>query len=89
MSREIKVEAGGVEVAGWLNETDTASRVWNALPITGSMNLWGDEIYFPIPVGGGVREGRHGGGKPGGHSILAAGKGGVYFPGKDAGKQGG
>ena len=50
MSREIKVEAGGVEVAGWLNETNTADKVWEALPITGSINLWGDEIYFAIPV---------------------------------------
>ena len=56
MSREIKVKAGGVEVAGWLNETDTASKVWEALPISGSMNLWGDEIYFSIPVEAGLEE---------------------------------
>ena len=50
MSREIKIDTGGLEVNGWLNETDTANKVWEALPITGNMNLWGDEIYFTIPV---------------------------------------
>jgi len=50
MSREIKIETGGLEVTGWLNETATANKVWEALPITGNMNVWGDEIYFPIPV---------------------------------------
>ena len=27
-----------------------AIQVWEALPIEGSANLWGDEIYFEIPV---------------------------------------
>jgi hypothetical protein len=29
----------------------TADAVWNALPIKGKANRWGDEIYFPIPIG--------------------------------------
>jgi len=28
----------------------TAQAVWNALPITGNTNTWGEEIYFGIPV---------------------------------------
>ena len=58
MSREVKITAGGLEVAGWLNETNTASKVWEALPITGSINLWGDEIYFSIPVEAGLEDAR-------------------------------
>jgi len=45
MERQIKITVGELEVTGWLNETNTASKVWEALPITGSINLWGDEIY--------------------------------------------
>ena len=29
---------------------ETAQRIWNAMPFTGRANLWGDEIYFRIPV---------------------------------------
>lgn len=28
----------------------TAVAVWNALPIKGKANRWGDEIYFPVPI---------------------------------------
>lgn len=33
-----------------LNETDTARKIWDALPIEKRGNTWGDEIYFAIPV---------------------------------------
>ncbi len=56
MERQIKIMVGELEVAGWLNETNTASKVWEALPITGSINLWGDEIYFSIPVEAGLED---------------------------------
>ena len=58
MSREIKISAGDLEVTGRLNETNTAGKVWEALPITGSANLWGDEIYFSIPVEAGLEDAR-------------------------------
>jgi len=50
MSRQIKITVGELEAEGWLNETDTASKVWGILPITGTVSLWGDEIYFSIPL---------------------------------------
>jgi hypothetical protein len=28
----------------------TVDAIWSKLPIDGKANIWGDEIYFPIPV---------------------------------------
>ncbi len=50
MDRTIKIKAGTIEVIAELNTTRTAEAIWEALPITGYVNLWGDEIYFSIPV---------------------------------------
>ena len=50
MKRKIKIIAGKLELGAWLNETETASKVFQALPITSTVNTWGDEIYFTIPV---------------------------------------
>jgi hypothetical protein len=47
---KIHITAGGVEAEAELNDTRTAQAIWEALPITGRVNLWGDEIYFSIPV---------------------------------------
>jgi hypothetical protein len=33
-----------------LNDSDTAHALWLALPIEAYANLWGEEIYFEIPV---------------------------------------
>ena len=46
----IIIEAGSVQMEAELNDSATARQVWDALPIEGSANLWGDEIYFEIPV---------------------------------------
>jgi len=50
MGKTIKIKAGNVEVTAELNETKTAGAIWEALPIKGNANCWGDEIYFSIPV---------------------------------------
>ena len=50
MNRRIKIKAAPVEVVAEINDTRTAQAIWEALPITGRVNLWGDEIYFSIPV---------------------------------------
>jgi hypothetical protein len=33
-----------------LEDTPTAQKLWDALPIEGQANLWGEEIYFEIPL---------------------------------------
>lgn len=50
MLRRITITAGSVTLEAELNESPTAQAIWNALPITGKANTWGDEIYFEIPV---------------------------------------
>lgn len=48
--RLIRIRAGEVSVTAALNGSTTADAVCDALPITGRVQTWGDEIYFPIPV---------------------------------------
>ncbi len=50
MSHRIVITAGDIMADGVLNDTRTAIAIWNALPLTGKANTWGDEIYFAIPV---------------------------------------
>jgi hypothetical protein len=50
MARKIKIRAGKVEATAELLDTETADAIWNALPIKGRANTWGDEIYFSIPL---------------------------------------
>jgi hypothetical protein len=46
----IKIKIGSLSMDAELNDTATATKVADALPITASFNTWGDEIYFSIPV---------------------------------------
>ena len=50
MGKRIRIKAGAIEAVAELNETKTAEAIWQALPIKGYGNRWGDEIYFSIPV---------------------------------------
>lgn len=50
MQKRIKIKAGKVASIAELNDTKTAQAIWDGLPIRGRANLWGDEIYFSIPV---------------------------------------
>ena len=48
--KKIIIKAGEIEARAELNESPTAGAIWQALPIEGSANTWGEEIYFRIPV---------------------------------------
>lgn len=47
---KITITAGTVSMSAELNDSSTARQVWEALPIEGQAHVWGDEIYFEIPV---------------------------------------
>ena len=46
----ITISTEGISLRAELNDSPTARRIWEALPIEGQANTWGDEIYFEIPV---------------------------------------
>jgi hypothetical protein len=50
MGKKIHIRAGALEAEAELNDTRTAQAIWEILPIEGRANLWGDEIYFSIPL---------------------------------------
>jgi hypothetical protein len=50
MGKKIKILISDLKVEAELNETSSAQLIWEALPIEAKANLWGEEIYFTIPV---------------------------------------
>jgi len=48
--RKIKITAGRTRAFCWLNSTESASMIWDALPLEGVAHTWGEEIYFQVPV---------------------------------------
>ena len=73
MAKKIRVTTGDLKVEAELNESKTAEAIWEALPIEGRNNLWGEEIYFSISVMA-VSE-------TGARDVLSAGELGYWPPG--------
>ena len=46
----IRITVGDVALEAELNDTASATKIGAALPIRASFNVWGDEIYFSVPV---------------------------------------
>lgn len=51
---KITITVKDVKMSAELNDSETAQKIWKALPIEGSVNTWGDEIYFSISVNVGL-----------------------------------
>lgn len=50
MSHLIRLRVGDLEYEAQLNESETAQAIYDALPIEGLGNRWGEEFYFRIDV---------------------------------------
>ena len=46
----IKIEFNEFSIEAELNDSKTANNIKKALPISNTVNIWGDEIYFQIDV---------------------------------------
>ena len=46
----IQIAANEITMTATLSENETAQTIFDALPIEGVVNRWGEEIYFSIPV---------------------------------------
>ena len=57
MEKKIRILVSDLKVEAELNESKTAQLIWEALPIEAKANLWGEEIYFSIPVKTGLEKG--------------------------------
>jgi len=47
---KIKISVGKVSIEAEMFDTLTATRIFEALPIEATANVWGDEIYFDVAL---------------------------------------
>jgi len=73
MEKKIRILVSDLKVEAELNESKTAQIIWEALPIDAKANLWGDEIYFSIPVKTGQEKGAR--------EVVSLGELGYWPPG--------
>lgn len=71
MANRIRIIVQDLDIEAELNETETARKVWDSLPIESTVNLWGNEIYFSIPFKTGL--------EPDAREIVSVGELG-YWP---------
>jgi hypothetical protein len=45
----ISFAGAGVSLVAGLNESSSAAALWDALPVDGSAQTWGAEVYFSVP----------------------------------------
>jgi hypothetical protein len=48
--KKIVIKIGETVLEAELNDSRTASLIWDALPIEANGQTWGEEIYFRVPV---------------------------------------
>jgi len=73
MEKRIRITTGELKAEAELNDSKTAQLIWDALPIQGTNNLWGEEIYFSIAVKAGQEKGAR--------EVVTAGELGYWPPG--------
>lgn len=54
---KIITKASGGVLAELFESSKTAGEIWKKLPFEGTVNTWGEEIYFEIPMKMEVKDG--------------------------------
>jgi uncharacterized protein len=57
IKKTINILAGQLDIKVQLNETKTAKEFFEILPISSNVNVWGNEIYFSIPLKADIENG--------------------------------
>jgi hypothetical protein len=73
MEKKIRIVIGDLKAEAELNDSKTAQLIWEALPMEAKANLWGEEIYFAIPVKIGQEKGAS--------EVVSVGELGYWPPG--------
>jgi hypothetical protein len=71
-NKKITITVEDIKMSAELNDSKTAQKIWKTLPIEGSVNTWGDEIYFSIPVNVGLENAK---------AVVSKGDLGYWLPG--------
>lgn len=50
MNKKIRIKISGKILEAELNQTRTASKIIDVLPLNAEISHWGGEVYFKIPV---------------------------------------
>ena len=50
MQKKCKICIKNYEIIVDLKDTETAKKIWESLPITSNINVWGEEVYFYVSV---------------------------------------
>ena len=58
MSKEIEIVFNDNIIEATLNDTKTAKKLLKILPVKSEINLWGNEIYFEIPMEADLENGK-------------------------------
>ncbi len=48
--KKIIIKTADMSIEAELKDTPTAEMIFKSLPLDGNANVWGDEIYFEIPL---------------------------------------
>ncbi len=46
----VRISAGKVSMLAELNDSETAKKIFEALPMSSGAHVWGEEVYFPTSL---------------------------------------